>query len=173
MSYVKEVRELIDDGLNEEAAVQAFQVLTLKFDEDFSIPQTEEFREELRKCKKHRRRQFRDVIDKFGEKYPFQMEITWRNVKFEPKRVKRCAICSEYYYDVSRNGRKLTCFNNGICEHEYEIRRKREGDVIDPIYKRRVEEIPIDFSPSNQDAQQTALLEEVELTAWRDRIGRM
>ncbi|ARI78238.1 hypothetical protein [Halobacillus mangrovi] len=173
MSYVKEVHELIDDGLNEETAVQAFQVLTLIFDEEFSIPHLEEFRMELRQWQKHRRKNFRNIIDRFGEKYPFPIELTWRNVKFKPKRVKRCAICSNYYYDVSRNGRKLTCFNNGICEHEYEVRRKRKGPVLEPIYRRRVEEVPLDFSPAKEDARQHALLYETEITAWRNGIGKL
>ncbi|MFC7321956.1 hypothetical protein [Halobacillus campisalis] len=169
MSYIKEVQRLIDDGLNEEASVQLFQVLTNRFTFEMHRPETEDFRKGILECRKDQRKHFREIIDGECRKYPFPIQLNWRNVKFEPKRVKRCGICGGYFYDVSRNGNKITCFNNGICEHEHEIRRKRKGTLMEPAYKRRVDEIPIDFSPAEDDALGNAILTETEMTAWRNR----
>jgi hypothetical protein len=168
-SYVKEVNSLISEGLTEQAAVQTFQVLVNRFGDEMHNPELEDFKEEVARARKEQRAYYRSIIDESCSRYPFPIEMSWRNVKFEPKRIKRCEVCADYYYDVSRNGGSLTCFNNGICAHEYELRRKRAGTIIDPVYKRNVQEIPVDFSPAEDDEQGHAILSEVEMGAWRHR----
>jgi hypothetical protein len=167
--YVKEVEGLVNEGLTEEMAVQTFQMLVNRFGDAMHKPELEDFRAAIAETRKSERWYFRQVIDEGCAMFPFPMEMSWRNVKFEPKRVKRCEVCSDYFYDVSRNGGKITCFNNGICDHEYEIRRKRGGTILEPAYRRRVNEIPIDFSPAEDDKQGNAILNEVEMAAWRQR----
>jgi hypothetical protein len=168
-SYVKEVNTLISEGLTEKMAEQTFQMLVNRFGDEMHKPELEDFRAEVLKARKEQRAYYRSIIDRGCGAYPFPIEMTWRNVKFEPKRIKRCEVCSDYYYDVSRNGGSVTCFNNGVCAHEYELRRKRAGTIIDPVYRRTVQEIPIDFSPAEEDKQGNAILNEVEMTAWRQR----
>jgi hypothetical protein len=172
LTYVKEVEQLIGEGLNEQAAVQTFQMLVNRFADEMHQPEVEDFREAIASTRKAQRAYYRSIIDEGCGAFPFPIEMSWRNVKFEPKRIKRCAICSDYYYDVSRNGGSVTCYNNGICAYEYEIRRKRAGTVLEPAYRRKVQEIPTDFSPKADDAQANAFLNEVEMTAWRNRAEK-
>ncbi|MBU8730454.1 hypothetical protein KM915_10350 [Cytobacillus oceanisediminis] len=171
-SYVKEVERLIEEGLNEQVAVQTFQMLVNRFADDMHRPELEDFKLEIAKARKDDRAFYRSIIDEGCGAFPFPIEMSWRNVKFEPKRVKRCAICSDYYYDVSRNGGSVTCYNNGICANEYEIRRKRAGTILEPAYRRKVQEIPTDFSPKADDAQANAFMNKVEMTAWRNRVEK-
>jgi len=168
-SYVKEVERLIEEGLNEQVAVQTFQMLVNRFADDMHRPELEDFREAIASTRKEQRAYYRSIIGEGCGAFPFPIEMSWRNVKFEPKRIKRCSICSDYYYDVSRNGGSVTCYNNGVCAHEYEIRRKRAGTVLEPAYRRKVQEIPTDFSPAQDDDYGNAFLYEVEMTAWRHR----
>ncbi|MEI3596744.1 MULTISPECIES: CGNR zinc finger domain-containing protein [unclassified Oceanobacillus] len=171
-SYVKEVERLENEGIPAEAAVQLFQVLTERLEDVSSSPEVDEFQRKLLDLRKHDRRYFRQVIDDVCSEFPFPIPLNWRNVKFEPIRINRCELCGNYFYDVSRNGKKITCYNGGRCEHEYEVRRHREGTLLDPIYKRRKEEIPIDMSPSEDDSEGWAELNEMEMTAFYkpDRI---
>src|SRR5690606_357961 len=122
------------------------------------------------KTRKDDRSYYHSIIDGGCVWVPYPIEMTWRNVKFEPKRVKRCAVCSDYFYDVSRNGGSVACFN-GWCDHEYEVRRKRPGTILAPAYRRRVNELLIDVNPSESDKQGHAILNEFEKSAWRQRVG--
>lgn len=164
-SYIKEVKRIIDEGIPSEVAIQLFQVLTERFEDISSDPDICEFQRKLLDLRKHERKFFRQVIDEVCSEFSFPIKLSWRNVKFEPIRINRCVICGDCFYDVSRNGKKITCYNGGRCEHEYEVRRHREGTLIDPIYKRRFEEIPIDMSPGEGDTEGWAKLNEMEMTA--------
>ncbi|WP_042224135.1 hypothetical protein [Oceanobacillus manasiensis] len=168
-SYNKEVTAVIDAGLPADATVQLFQVLTNHFAETDHCPEVYEFRDVLLAKRKYSRRKFHRSIDEVCAHYPLPVKLTWRQVKYEPKRIRRCAVCSDYFYDVSRNGRSATCFN-GLCPKYYEQRRKRAGTIIDPVYRRRVDEVLVDFQPGEHDKRGHAVLNEVEMTAVRNKF---
>ncbi len=161
-AYVKEVQDVINEGLTDEVAVLLYQVLVERFERMSGHAETEEFQASLAELHKTERRFFRDWIFRF----PLPVSLTWREVKFKPQRVRRCEICGDYFYNASRNGKRVTCYKGDRCEREYEVRRKRPGTVIDPIYKRRVHEVPVDMAPDKRDNVGNAILTEMELTAW-------
>ncbi|SFK12261.1 hypothetical protein SAMN04487936_107203 [Halobacillus dabanensis] len=167
-AYVREVQDLIDEGIPEDVAVQVYQFLVERFERAHHKPEVKDFRAELSELHKSERRYFRDCVDDWLSDMPFPIELTWREVKFKPNRISRCEICSDYFYDVSRNGRKVTCYKGSYCEHEYEVRRKRPGTVIDPIYKRKVNEVSVDMAPDKSDKRGNAALTEMERAAWED-----
>ena len=109
--------------------------------------------------------------------------LDWRTVKYDTGRVKLCAVCGEYFYDVSRNGKTVACNLGGVyrrmnlstgepiyrvknddklsyCQAIYE--RFREGETV-----RRVNEELIDFNytPTEEGDVQFIRLMEVEKTA--------
>lgn len=171
ITHIKEVESLKDSGLSEEVAIQLFQVLTKRFEIIAGGVELSDFQRSLLDLRKHERRSFRDTIDGTCAEFPSPINtLSWRQVKYEPVRITRCVVCSAYFYDASRNGRKGTCYN-GYCSDEYEVRRGRDGTIIDPVYHRKVNEEYIDFSPAADDKKGHALLNEAEMTAWRNFIN--
>ncbi|MGP4072640.1 hypothetical protein ACTWQB_08815 [Piscibacillus sp. B03] len=192
-SYVKEVQAVINEGLPEEVAIELFQALTEQFEGVDGHAETEQFKQNLLHYRKYDLVGFRRNIDKVCQDNPLPIKLNWRKVKYQPKRIKRCEICGYYFYDVSRNGRKLTCdrygeyfrfdftnrtyryyYKNGVrlsdCAAEYE-RRRRTGSVLYPNSNRKPYEVLIDFQPSENNKQGHALLNEVEMTAWKNRLN--
>src|SRR5699024_251790 len=192
MSHIKEVETLKQDGLPEQAAVEIFQAITERFDEIHAQPELGEFRQELLDLRKHERKEFRKVIDDICDKVntaaTMPVKLNWRNVRYEPGHVKRCEVCGDYFYDVSRNGRKLTCDAKGVyytfdltnreyryyhkngtklsvCATEYE-KCSRTGSILYPVSKRNPNEVLFDPQPAKNDAQGHAIQNEVNETAW-------
>lgn len=171
-SYNKEVTAVIAAGVPAEDVILLYQELTERFERVAGRPELTDFRRNLLDQRKHHRGLFHYEIDDVCRSLPWlPVRLTWREVKYEPLRIRRCAVCSSYFYDASRNGRTLTCYTN-YCRTEYERRKRRPGTIIDPVYYRSVEEIPVDFSPAEDDAYGHALLNKVEMTAWRDRSAK-
>jgi hypothetical protein len=176
-SYVKEVQAVIDLGYSERDAVKIFDAVVDHFTGYvIGTVEVDEFREKALAMRKNERAFYREMINDALAWARFD-ELTWREVKFEPTRVKRCAHCMEWFYDTSRNARKITCDKLGeyrqwdqtnreyryyvkdnarlsVCGARYELARK-------PI-KRRVQEIPFDMMPSSEDAYGNVFKDEVE-----------
>lgn len=170
-SYVGEVQHVIDEGVPEEIAIELYNVLTEKFEKMYrSPPETEYLREDVASLRKNERRTFRDIIDETCARYPLPVDITWRELKYVPERITRCEVCMRYFYDVSRNGRRLTCSEE--CNRNYRNYTRTGGTVMDPIYSRNVQEVPIDFSPASDDEVGNAMLDEVEMTRQRRLDGQ-
>ncbi|WP_269409621.1 hypothetical protein [Lentibacillus daqui] len=160
MAYVKEVQSVIDAGVSEEIAIALYDLITAEFEYIAEHPETEQFRSRIASIRKHELAFFRSIIDGACAKYPLPVELNWRKVIFKPKRVTRCEVCMNYFYDVSRNGRSLTCSKQ--CARNYRNYTRTGGTAIDPRYSRQVQEIPVDFSPDSDDEFGHAMLDEVE-----------
>lgn len=169
ISYVKEVQDVIDLGIiNAEQTMIIYNELIRKFD---TSPDASQTQASIYKLRKNERNYYHELIDEVCKRY--DERLSWRQVKFEPSRVKRCVICQSYFYDVSRNGKRLTCdlsgeyrvfdktnriyryyHKNGVrlsfCAVEYDQRRRAapkdwtEEDIIYPHSRRRVQEVGID-----------------------------
>lgn len=160
MNYVSEVQNVIDAGLPEQVAVGLYNVITEKLERISGHPETNIFRARVKELKKEELGYFHVTIDAICKQYPLPIKVDWRLLKYEPERITRCEVCSRYFYDVSRNGRSLTCSDD--CQADYYRFTRTGGTAIDPIYSRNVQEIPIDFSPSSDDALGYAMLNKVE-----------
>jgi hypothetical protein len=176
-TYVKEVQALIDLGYSERDAVKIFEAIVDHFERHvLQTVEVEDFQEKALELRKSQRAYYRDMINEALAWAQYD-ELTWREVKFEPKRVKRCAQCMGWFYDTSRNARKITCNRLGeyrqwdqtnreyryynkdnarlsVCGARYELARK-------PV-KRRVQEISFDTMPSSEDAYGNVFMDEVE-----------
>src|SRR5699024_4457505 len=173
-TYVKEVQRLIYEGIQATEATELYQRLTDRFEDISGHPETDQFQQHLLSLRKYDRPYYRQVIDDVCE----PINMNWRTVKYDPTRIKRCETCGSYYYDVSRNGRKLTCDAGGVyyrfdrtnrtyryfhknghklsvCAAEYE--KQRQGDTT-----RQPNEVLTDFQPGAGDAVGHAWLNKVE-----------
>lgn len=191
MAHIKEVQDVIDEGISEPRAELLYQVITEKFEEICGQIETDDFQRSILDIRKNERPYFREVIDDVCNRYTFSAGLNWRNLKYEPIRIQRCQICGDYFYDISRNGKKLTCSKGGVyqtfdvtnrkyryfhkngkrlsvCGALYEQRR-RAGSVLYPESKRNPNEVLTDFNPDENDKKGHAWLNEVELTAWKSR----
>jgi len=180
-TYVKEVQRLIDAGIQATEAAELYQALTIRFENIHGHPETEQFQQHLLSLRKYDLSYFREVIDDACK----PVNLNWRSVKFEPTRIKRCETCGNYFYDVSRNGRKITCDAGGIyhrfdktnrtyryywkngtrlsvCAAEYEKERQASYGFGQP---RQPYEILTDFQPGPNDAVGHARLNKVERQA--------
>ena len=167
-AYVKEVNALIEMGQAEEVAVFVFDYLREKFEEDYHQPELSDFQQVLYDLRKYHRKKFHNLIDGYLTELPMEKPLTWREVRFMPERIRRCHICMGYTYTTSTNGKKATC-NSEICRQEYEVRRKRGGEMYAPSYSRRVNEILVNPMPDSTDAKGNALLDSMERSAWNQR----
>jgi|SRR5699024_916400 len=180
-TYVKEVQRLIYEGIQAAEATELYQRLTDRFEDIIGHPETDQFQQNLLLLRKHDLSYFREVIDEVCA----PAGLNWRSVKFEPVRIKRCEICGNYFYDVSRNGRKITCdaggvyyrfdktnrtyryyWKNGtrlsVCAAEYEKDKQASYRFGQP---RQPYEILTDFQPGADDAVGHAWLNKVEKQA--------
>ena len=163
----KEVETVTNALGSQRTAIQLYQFLTEHFERMNGHPETSVFRQRLFDLHKEERAYFRSIIDEKCEEYYLDM-LSWRNVKYKPERVKRCEVCYNYFYDVSRNGRSKTCFNGGHCEREYEVRRGRGGTIQEPEYSRSVNIEFIDMQPDANDKEGQAKLLEMEKARQRE-----
>lgn len=157
MLYVKEVQKVINAGVSEEIAIALYDLITAEFEYIAEHPETEQFRNRIANMRKY---ELHTIIDKACDRYPLPVELNWRKAKYDPKRITRCEVCMNYFYDVSRNGRKLTCSEQ--CQRNYYNYIRTGGTAIDPIYSRQIQEIPTDFSPASDDPEGNAKLDEME-----------
>src|SRR4051794_28480764 len=141
--YVSEVQNVIDlDIIHADQTKALYNDILQNFITGVNAKET---REHIRELRKHNRNYYHEIIDDVCKRY--DERLSWRTVKLEPTRAKRCIICQSYYYDVSRNGKRLTCdllgeyrvfdqtnrtyryyHKNGVrlsvCAVEYDLRRR-------------------------------------------------
>lgn len=183
VSYNKEIQAVLNVGISESMTKHLYMSLVIEFDSICGDPEIPKFRKKIADIRKNERSFFREIIDKKCKL--FKIDLDWRTVKFEPNRVKRCEVCGDLFYDVSRNGKSLTCYHKGtykqfdmtnreyyyyhkngnklsVCAAEYEKRRNdREKPDFYPLDKPFSNEIPTDYQPERNDKRGHAFLEEI------------
>jgi hypothetical protein len=175
-SYVKEVQAVLDLGYTEADAVKIFEVVVDRFERAVGGLEPEEFHDRVLDLRKNERAFYREMID-HALSYTDYDELTWREVRFEPTRVKRCAQCGNWFYDSSRNGKKITCNRFGVYRRwDMENRKYRyyhkHGNKLSECgarYElarvpttRRVQEVPFNPNPSGEDIEGNVFLDEIE-----------
>ncbi|WP_409251792.1 hypothetical protein V1502_17020 [Bacillus sp. SCS-153A] len=173
-NHVKEVQTIIDVGMNPEDATKLYDQITDKFTEYFSVIEVEEFHHKIGHLRVNDKRYFRQIIDEVAREYG----LSWREVKYNEQRVKRCETCQSWFYTTARNGRSLTCerfgtyrrfdmtnrryyywFKDGRrlseCAVKYELSKR-------PNTVRRVQEVLYDPQPSGNDIPRQMFLQDVE-----------
>lgn len=169
-SYIKEVQSLIDEGLNEEITLALYKCMTDELHMVCGGAGKEEFRARVAELRKNERQYYHEVIDSVCNRYPFPIELSWRNFKYEPSRVGWCDICGDFFYDASRNGKSLSCRDH---VNEYRNRVRAGGDILFPISIRRRQEFLYDPQPGQGDIVGNAILNSVEMQAqanYRNKI---
>lgn len=164
MNYVTEIQKVIDEGLNEEITIALYRLLTHRLHEVCGGVGVDEFRQRVADLHKNDLRYFREIIGGICSECPLPVEMNWRKLKYDPKRIQWCEICGSFFYDISRNGRAKSC--EGDCRAEYNRRKQIGGDILAPDYKRKVEIVYVDMSPSEGDTQGHALLNRMEMQRW-------
>ncbi|WP_182200405.1 CGNR zinc finger domain-containing protein [Paraliobacillus salinarum] len=180
MNYNKEASLLYEKGLTKFQITNLYQEILEEFYKACGHVETDVFIQKVKDVKRYERSYLHQIIDESCKRYLYSTDLTWREVKFEPKRIKRCKNCNAYFYDVSRNGRSLTCniggdyfvydstnrkfrnfYKNGeklsVCGAELEIHKRT------PIYKRKVNMILTDFFPAEGDIKGQAWLDEINI----------
>ena len=179
---------LKEKGLTDEQVRAIYDLITDKFVEWCDRPDIDDFRAKVASIRKHQRKLYHEIIDEACKTFAFFTKnaptLNWRNVKVEPRRFKRCAICHTTFYDLSRNGKKLTCDRRGEykrwdftnrqfvyyvkngarlseCAAEYELRRR---DTVARSVARS-NEVLTDFNPDPNDIKGVKFLRYVEAKA--------
>ncbi|MCM3572523.1 hypothetical protein M3172_04930 [Mesobacillus subterraneus] len=176
-SYVKEVQAVIDLGYMERDALKIFEAITDHFaDYIIGTVEVEEFHERALALRKNERAFYREMIDQ-ALAYAGYSELSWREVKYDPSRVGRCAECMGWYYNVSRNGKKITCDRLGVYrqwdktnrEYRYYFKDGNKLSVCGAKYElarkpttRRVQEVLFDAMPGGDDVQGNVFMDKVE-----------
>lgn len=183
-SYVKEVQVVIDLGYSERDVVKIFEGVVDHFVSIVGGVEPEHYHERVLNLRKEERAFYREQLEQ-GIAWAGYDGLTWRDVKFEPTRVKRCEQCMNWFYDTSRNGKKLTCDRFGeykrfdFTNREF-VYRYKDGDklsVCGAKYEqarnpstRNVQEVLFDAQPSGDDVMGNVMLDEIE-GAYQEQIN--
>lgn len=190
-TYVKEVQDVIELGYLEEATVlEMYQELAEEFAGGALDQEAEQ--EWLRNQRKHNLPEWHEMIDYLVQQY--DERLSWREVKVEPNRFKICPMagCYNWFYDVARNGKTITCnritwkefdltnrkwkyyhdkYGNrmSVCAVKLDQYRRAAGaggytveDLLWPKSRRRVQEFSVDLQPDEDNAQGNAILDEMQ-----------
>jgi hypothetical protein len=172
-NYVKEVQSIVDLGVPAEDVIKMFDAITDNFTEYYSVVDSDQFHEVIGDLRRTDKRWFRQIIDEVASEYG----LSWREVKYEETRVKRCETCMSWFYGTARNGKTLTCERFGVfrrfnlttrefyyrekdgrrlseCAVKYELARR-------PV-KRRVNEVLYDPIPNRDATKEQAIKQSVE-----------
>jgi hypothetical protein len=90
-----------------------YDALTLELVNMFDYESLEDFREKVRRFIQTDRRNFREWLEETlnhnHDGWSFTAYISWRDVPMKVHKFKQCVNCGRVFYDISRNGRAITC----------------------------------------------------------------
>lgn len=181
--YASEIEETIKLGIIDEPTVlEMYEDLVGSF--SFMTAHPHEAQARALELRKFNRTKYHAMIDEVVKEY--NERLSWHNVKFNPRRIKRCIICQAWYYDRSRFNKNPACDKLGVyyqhgryrhdkygnklsvCEVEYDKRRRAaptgvwtEEDIIWPYSGRSVREELVDMQPREDDYKGQSMLWEM------------